>query len=109
MLKAMGWKEGTGLGKNGKGIVAPIKAVMLDGNAGLGASTSYDASKISALRLKVVTTRNPTGKRLGSAMASMTRRKPPTAAPANEYLAMMAQFKSSQCDDEDYGHRALLK
>eukprot|EP00808_Paulinella_micropora_P017282 g15896.t1 len=109
MLKAMGWKEGTGLGKNGKGIVAPIKAVMLDGNAGLGASTSYDASKISALRTESGYNSQSNREKARQRYGKYDAAQAPTAAPANEYLAMMAQFKSSQCDDEDYGHRALLK
>ncbi|XP_048577225.1 RNA-binding protein 5 isoform X1 [Nematostella vectensis] len=40
MLKAMGWSEGRGLGKEGQGIVNPIQATMRSQNAGLGSRGS---------------------------------------------------------------------
>ncbi len=42
MLKAMGWKEGTGLGKESQGITAPIKGELRSERAGLGAEPSGD-------------------------------------------------------------------
>ncbi|KAJ8907914.1 hypothetical protein NDN08_008017 [Rhodosorus marinus] len=36
LLKAMGWKEGKGLGVSGSGISAPVEATTTSGRAGLG-------------------------------------------------------------------------
>ncbi|EDQ92206.1 uncharacterized protein MONBRDRAFT_23132 [Monosiga brevicollis MX1] len=41
MLKAMGWSEGKGLGKDGSGIVKPIEAEVRVQGAGLGAAPTY--------------------------------------------------------------------
>lgn len=40
MMKAMGWTEGAGLGKNATGIVAPIKAEKRLDKAGIGMETA---------------------------------------------------------------------
>ncbi|OZC07773.1 hypothetical protein X798_05253 [Onchocerca flexuosa] len=40
LLKSMGWQEGTGIGKNNQGIVAPIATEMRVEGAGLGAAGS---------------------------------------------------------------------
>jgi RNA-binding protein 5/10 len=37
LLKNMGWQEGSGLGRTGQGIVAPIEAHMRQKGVGLGA------------------------------------------------------------------------
>ncbi|KAH7445957.1 hypothetical protein KP509_01G030500 [Ceratopteris richardii] len=36
MLRSMGWHEGSGLGKDGSGIVEPVQAMTTDSRAGLG-------------------------------------------------------------------------
>ncbi|KAI8806411.1 hypothetical protein BJ742DRAFT_816741 [Cladochytrium replicatum] len=46
MLKAMGWKEGEGLGKNKSGIVNPIEGQMYARGAGLGAAPGVPASSV---------------------------------------------------------------
>ncbi|XP_010663841.1 SUPPRESSOR OF ABI3-5 isoform X2 [Vitis vinifera] len=36
MLRSMGWQEGSGLGKDGSGMVEPVQAQAMDSRAGLG-------------------------------------------------------------------------
>ncbi|CAM8877811.1 unnamed protein product [Rhodiola kirilowii] len=36
MLRNMGWNEGSGLGKDGSGMVEPVQAQAMDARAGLG-------------------------------------------------------------------------
>lgn len=43
LLAKMGWKAGTGLGKEGEGRVAPVLAQQFEARAGLGASKGHDA------------------------------------------------------------------
>ena len=43
MLKGMGWNKGQGLGKDGQGITAPIKAEMRLKGAGIGAAPTFSA------------------------------------------------------------------
>ncbi len=40
LLKGMGWTEGSGLGRQAQGIVAPIQVQMRAKNVGLGATTN---------------------------------------------------------------------
>lgn len=48
LLRKMGWKEGEGLGREGSGIVEPIKAVTLEqAGAGLGSSSVVTADSIA--------------------------------------------------------------
>ncbi|KAH7723584.1 Protein Y55D9A.2 a [Aphelenchoides avenae] len=44
LLKSMGWKEGSGLGKQQQGIVGPIISEMRADRSGLGASSSSGAA-----------------------------------------------------------------
>ncbi|KAK2571251.1 RNA-binding protein 10 [Acropora cervicornis] len=54
MLKAMGWTEGSGLGRDGQGIVDPIEAKMRSQNAGLGLKGSnYGASSSDSYKDKL--------------------------------------------------------
>lgn len=54
MLKAMGWTEGSGLGREGQGIVDPIEAKMRSQNAGLGLKgSSYGASSSDTYQQKL--------------------------------------------------------
>ena len=47
LLKKMGWKEGTGLGKDSHGIVEPVKAITTEKvRAGLGASDLISSDEI---------------------------------------------------------------
>ncbi|KAI5063378.1 hypothetical protein GOP47_0021925 [Adiantum capillus-veneris] len=39
MLRSMGWQEGSGLGKDGTGIVEPVQATSMDVRAGLGSQS----------------------------------------------------------------------
>ncbi len=43
LLAKMGWKAGTGLGKEGEGRVAPVLAHQFESRAGLGASKGHEA------------------------------------------------------------------
>ncbi|KAJ6684177.1 hypothetical protein OIU85_007828 [Salix viminalis] len=36
MLRNMGWQEGSGLGKDGSGMIEPVQAQAMDRRAGLG-------------------------------------------------------------------------
>jgi hypothetical protein len=47
MLLQMGWRKGEGLGRNGTGILDPVKAESYAQNAGIGASSSRDVSNES--------------------------------------------------------------
>uniref|UniRef100_A0A914E9H5 Angiogenic factor with G patch and FHA domains 1 n=1 Tax=Acrobeloides nanus TaxID=290746 RepID=A0A914E9H5_9BILA len=60
LLKSMGWKEGEGLGKEGKGIVGPITSTVKTDRAGLGlpststkpvAKTAKDSEKEEILKI----------------------------------------------------------
>jgi hypothetical protein len=42
MLQQMGWKKGEGLGKDGSGILNPIRAESYAQSAGIGASSKRD-------------------------------------------------------------------
>jgi hypothetical protein len=42
MLQKMGWKEAGGLGKEGKGIIAPIEATQHAGQVGIGKDEEYN-------------------------------------------------------------------
>lgn len=41
MLRNMGWQEGSGLGKDGSGIVEPVQAQSTEERAGLGSQAQY--------------------------------------------------------------------
>lgn len=54
LLKAMGWREGSGLGKSGQGRTDIIEAEQRVSNAGLGSKhSSYGAGKIFKIRIEV--------------------------------------------------------
>jgi hypothetical protein len=44
MLAQMGWKKGEGLGKDGTGILDPVKAESYGQSAGIGSTTKKDLS-----------------------------------------------------------------
>jgi hypothetical protein len=44
MLANMGWKKGEGLGKDGTGILDPVKAESYGKSAGIGATTKRNLS-----------------------------------------------------------------
>lgn len=46
MLAKMGWNKGQGLGKDGSGIINPIKAESYAQSAGIGATTKRDLSSM---------------------------------------------------------------
>lgn len=43
MLAQMGWKKGEGLGKDGTGIIDPVKAETYGQSAGIGSTVKRDA------------------------------------------------------------------
>lgn len=45
MLEKMGWKQGTGLGARGQGVVQPLAEVIRSGKAGLGASRGCNSAR----------------------------------------------------------------
>lgn len=45
MLANMGWKKGEGLGKDGSGILDPVKAESYGQSAGIGATSKRDYSQ----------------------------------------------------------------
>lgn len=44
MLQKMGWKEEKGLGKEGKGITAPVEATTHTGHVGIGKEQEYNTA-----------------------------------------------------------------
>jgi len=104
MLKAMGWKEGSGLGKKGTGIVAPIKTEIVSERAGLGSdvvpSNPGDTYQEAARRKSKA--------RYERFVAEETSITPSEGTPVNEYLTMMRQYKSQSCQEDDFV-RPLLK
>lgn len=50
MLQQMGWKKGEGLGKDGSGILDPIRAESYAQSAGIGASIRQDVSTEGSYR-----------------------------------------------------------
>ncbi|XP_076006020.1 angiogenic factor with G patch and FHA domains 1 isoform X2 [Genypterus blacodes] len=52
MLEKMGWKKGDGLGKEGKGMKAPIELKIRKSQAGLGAGATVSVDDVSLTRSK---------------------------------------------------------
>ncbi|KAK0422207.1 hypothetical protein QR680_007432 [Steinernema hermaphroditum] len=57
LLKGMGWKEGTGLGKNEQGMLGPVSSEIRKDRAGLGTTVTSDAPLSKKQRLLDVTRR----------------------------------------------------
>jgi len=110
MLKAMGWKKGQGLGKNSRGITAPVNAEMHVRGAGLGSvpsgrnailpGDSYQNAGIKKARARYE-------RAGGSEQNSGFGQQPKSAASA--YLAAMNEYQSTMCSEKDTYARAMLK
>lgn len=54
MLAQMGWKKGEGLGKDGTGILDPVKAESYGQSAGIGSTTKRDLGGDGSYRTRTV-------------------------------------------------------
>jgi hypothetical protein len=106
MLQGMGWEAGQGLGRERKGITAPLQASIHAERAGLGRAGAKQGLE----------SRDP-GETYQTAARKRTRERFETAAApggsagsiADDYLAMMSQYQSSSCGADDGHHRPMLK
>lgn len=107
MLKSMGWSAGQGLGKDARGITAPIQSKMMGERAGLGTGTtpmnaipkpgsSYQSAALASARQRYGQTGSSSS---GSA----------SSGSSNDYLAIMNKYKNSMCGDDDDFVRPMLK
>lgn len=104
MLKAMGWKEGQGLGKNESGIVAPVQANLRTEGAGIGipgSAVTAGSDYKTAARMKNFDRFNDNR----SSGPSTTADKQDAASA---YLQMMQQHNNSSCSS-DRENRPLVK
>jgi len=110
MLKAMGWKKGEGLGKDSRGITAPVQTEIHTRGAGLGSAPvgenavlpgdSYQDAGVKKARARY--------ERVSHNYSGSASRRRPTDA-ANAYLAAMNEYKNSMCSEKDEYARAMLK
>jgi len=108
LLKKMGWRDGEGLGKNSAGITAPIQAEVRTQGVGVGAGAAsiphgqMDSYKNTGKYRAMQRYQNSAGDQA----AAKNQVRP--AAAANDYLKMVAQYNSANCNEEA-GNRPMLK
>ena len=101
MLKAMGWKEGSGLGKAEKGSVLPLSATLpeAEGRLGLGKATEEETMTSNAAKER---------RRLDSEIVETEDRKRKREAEAARHEDLEAQLRAQnrefycECCDKQY-------
>jgi len=108
MLKAMGWKAGTGLGKTGTGITAPIQAEIHSERAGLGSTPSGENAQLPGDTYQE-TVRKRARARYDTLPVKSQGNDVSVNTVALDYKAMMNQYRNQNCGDDAPLARPMMK